>query len=187
MPLGRLRAYSTCGAGDGTNSSGYVRHLHSKPLPASTQETSSSLRGAELICTQHQFLLIANCILYPFGLPGRSAFVTPLIFILSAIYHSLGELSMKPAPDIFPLSGFFILSGVGCGLEVCFKKVTGRRVERWYGRVWTWFFLLSTGRWACSSWLDSGLAGSTLGFPGPGRWAVPYIAEYLFKVVPKSG
>lgn len=135
---------------------------------------------------QHQFLLIANCLLYPLGLAQKSTYVMPLIFILSAVYHSLGELSMRPVPDVIPLSGFFILSGVGCGLEVTFKKVTGRKVRGWAGRVWTWVFLLTTGRWACSSWLDSGLAGSTLGVPGPGRWVVPYIAETVFKVVPKD-
>lgn len=130
-------------------------------------------------------MLIATCILLPFGLARNSRYITPLIFILSAAYHSLGELSMSPAPDILPLSGFFILSGVGCGLEVTFKKVTGRRVSGWPGRIWMYAFLLSSGRWACASWLDSGLAGSKLGFPGPGRWMVPFLAETLFKVVPK--
>lgn len=137
------------------------------------------------LMTKHQFLLIANCILYPFGLAQNSPATTAMVFILSAIYHSLGELSMSPVPAVGPLSGFFLLSGVGCGLEVTFRRLTGRRVRSWPGRIWAWTFLVSTARWACSSWLDSGLAGSNLGLPGPGRWLVPIIAENLFKVVPQ--
>jgi hypothetical protein len=92
---------------------------------------------------------------------------------------------MSPVPAIGPLSGFFILSGVGCGLEVTFKRLTGRRVHGWAGRIWALIFLMTTARWACSSWLDSGLAGSWLGFPGPGRIIAPIMAETLFKVVPR--
>jgi hypothetical protein len=146
---------------------------------------SLSMMPAIKLMKKHQFLLIANCILHPLGLAQNSTATTTMVFILSAIYHSLGELSMHPAPAVGPLSGFFLLSGVGCGLEVTFKRLTGRKVAGWQGRIWTWAFLLTTGRWACSSWLDSGLAGSNLGFPGPGRWLVPVIAENLFKVVPK--
>jgi hypothetical protein len=135
---------------------------------------------------QHQFLLISNCLLYPFGLAQNTTLTTALVFILSAVYHSLGELSMNPVPAIGPLSVFFLLSGVGCGLELSFKRLTGRRVHGWAGRIWTLVFLMSTARWACSSWLDSGLAGSNLGFPGPGRWIAPILAETVFKVVPFS-
>lgn len=114
-------------------------------------------------------------------LPNIPAFLVPLVFIYSGLLHVFGELSMHPVPNPTTLCAFFLLSGVGCALEVAFKAVTGRRVGGLPGRVWCWVYTFIIGRLAADAWLDAGIAGSSL-LPsgGAGEFVAPYIVGWMF-------
>ncbi|KAK4685662.1 hypothetical protein P7C73_g4480, partial [Tremellales sp. Uapishka_1] len=120
---------------------------------------------------RNQFLLLTNLVLALFHLPRKPTFQLPLVFSFSAVYHILGQISMSPVPATIPLGLFFIVSGVGCSLEYLFKGITGRRVRGPWGRVWTWCWMVFTGRWAVAAWLDGGIGGGwLLPIGGPGEW-----------------
>ncbi|ORY23420.1 hypothetical protein BCR39DRAFT_549199 [Naematelia encephala] len=120
---------------------------------------------------RHTFLITSILILKAFRQPPNSPFLLPLIFFLSGALHALGQITMDPVPSILPLLAFFLASGVGCALEVAFKKVSGKRVGGWSGKVWVWTYMLVTARLACGSWFDSGLAAARLTpVEVPGGW-----------------
>jgi len=90
---------------------------------------------------------------------------------------------MSPVPEPTPIALFFFISGVGAALEVAFKRMTGRKVSGWAGRLWTWSFMLLTARMAARSWFDAGAAGNqTTPSTGPGRLAEP-IAGWIIRWV----
>ncbi len=75
---------------------------------------------------------------------------------------------MSPVPAIIPLITFFLLSGVGTFLEIAFKRITGRKVGGWVGRIWTWSYMLYTASLSVNDWMDAGMGGSYL-TPTSGR------------------
>lgn len=83
------------------------------------------------------------------------------------------------------VGGFFLLSGLGCALELAWKRVTGRRVGGWAGRVWLYAWVLWTGRGATRAWMEAGMGGSALtpleGWSF-GRMAVPWIEQWVVGV-----
>jgi len=101
---------------------------------------------------------VATATLHILHLPHTSFTIVPLAFVVSAVFHTLAHLAMNPAPDSWRTMAFFIASGLGCTAEVLFKKITGRRVGGWGGRVWAMTFMLATGRLVTDAWLDAGFA-----------------------------
>lgn len=91
---------------------------------------------------------------------------------------------MSPVPAPVALWAFFLLSGVGCALEIAFKAATGRRVRGLAGRIWCWSYTFIIGRLAADAWLDAGIAGCTL-LPrgGVGEYIAPLIVGNLFEQV----
>ena len=81
----------------------------------------------------------------------------PLIFLLSGLIHEFGLLPLTPelAPSLITL--FFSSQLLGVALELGWKKVTGRRVEGWWGFVWVWVWFAWTGRWVVRGWADKGV------------------------------
>ncbi|CAK9783403.1 hypothetical protein CC85DRAFT_90840 [Cutaneotrichosporon oleaginosum] len=130
---------------------------------------------------RHQFILLAATALRLVGLPNTPLLLFPLVFVFSGLLHVLGELSMDPVPATGALWAFFLLSGVGCALEVTFKAVTGKRVRGTPGRLWCWVYTFVIGRLAADAWLDAGIAGCTL-LPsgGPGEYIAPLIIGRIF-------
>ncbi|GLB42623.1 putative membrane bound O-acyl transferase family protein [Lyophyllum shimeji] len=57
-------------------------------------------------------------------------------FLLSGLYHSLILWGSGRGTDFVRITGFFVMCGVGIGLERMWRNLTGRRVCGWYGRVW---------------------------------------------------
>jgi hypothetical protein len=131
---------------------------------------------------RHQFILAAASTLKLLRLPNTPALLFPLVFVFSGLLHVLGELNMDPVPNTGALWAFFLLSGVGCALEVTFKAVTGKRVRGTPGRIWCWVYTFIIGRLATDAWLDAGIAGCTL-LPegGPGDFLAPLLIGRLFK------
>ena len=110
-----------------------------------------------------------------------------MVFVLSGLLHVLGELDSYPVPSPFDLWAFFFLSGIGCGFELLFKKLTGRRVNGWAGRVWVWIYMMGTGQLATEAWVDAGVASCFL-LPenGPGEWLGSRIIGTVFQYVPSK-
>ncbi|KAL7413706.1 hypothetical protein BDY24DRAFT_414847 [Mrakia frigida] len=86
-----------------------------------------------------------------------SSLQPPFIFFLSGLIHDLGLLPLTPdlAPSLITL--FFTAQLVGIAAEVGWKKLTGRRVEGWWGFVWVWVWFGWTGRWVLRGWADKGV------------------------------
>ncbi|BEI98086.1 hypothetical protein CcaverHIS631_0303850 [Cutaneotrichosporon cavernicola] len=134
---------------------------------------------------RHQFILAAASTLKLLRLPNRPALLFPLVFVFSGLLHVLGEMSMDPVPSTGALWAFFLLSGVGCALEITFKTVTGRRVRGMPGRLWCWVYTFVIGRLAADAWLDAGVAGcSLLPRGGAGEYIAPLLIGRLFERVP---
>lgn len=91
---------------------------------------------------------------------------------------------MSPVPAPLAIGGFFLLSGLGCVLEVAFKAATGRRVRGASGRLWCWTFTFVIGRLAADAWLDAAIAGCTmLPAGGVGEYIAPLVVGRLFAQV----
>ncbi|GMK56624.1 hypothetical protein CspeluHIS016_0304640 [Cutaneotrichosporon spelunceum] len=131
---------------------------------------------------RHQFMIVAAAVLQLLRLPRKPVLLFPLVFLVSGLLHVLGELAMDPVPATGALWAFFLLSGVGCALEVAFKAATGRRVCGAIGRVWCWGYTFVVGRLAADAWLDAGIAGcSLLPRGGPGDYVAPMLIGRLFE------
>ncbi|WWD08865.1 hypothetical protein V865_006979 [Kwoniella europaea PYCC6329] len=126
---------------------------------------------------RHHFILYSTLILRLFHLPVNSGSTLFLSFILSGLMHSIGQFTMNPHPPLLPIFLMFPLSGMGCSLEVVFKRMTGKKVGGIYGRIWVWIAMLAVGRLGTRAWLESGVGGSYLTPPGAGEWLVKNLVE----------
>ncbi|GMK57996.1 hypothetical protein CspeluHIS016_0500280 [Cutaneotrichosporon spelunceum] len=91
----------------------------------------------------------------PRFLRGRVTYML-LVFHFSGLLHIIGHLGMEPVPDLFRIYAFFMVSGFGCVAERAFRSITGRRVRGVVGWIWTWTFLITSGRLISDAWLDVG-------------------------------
>lgn len=62
-------------------------------------------------------------------------------FLASGLFHELGMYVVNRGLDHRVIL-FFALQGVGVLLERLYRKVTGRRVGGWTGRIWVWVLIL---------------------------------------------
>ncbi|ORX36319.1 hypothetical protein BD324DRAFT_628280 [Kockovaella imperatae] len=134
---------------------------------------------------RRSFLLASTVLLRLFHIPVTSATLLVTSFFCSGMLHALGELSTDPAPYTVPVFYFFLLSGVGGVFEALFRRVTGRRVRGFWGRIWMWTFLFITGKQACWAWCDSGVGGSTFSpsMPFLDRGLGPYFFKLFSAVI----
>lgn len=98
-----------------------------------------------------------------------------LVFTYSALFHVLAHLAMDSVPSSPKIGGFFILSGLGCAAERLFRRATGRRVRGVVGWVWTWAFMLVTGRLCAEAWMDAGFAVAWTRMP---RWGGDIVVRW---------
>lgn len=128
-------------------------------------------------------MLLSTVTLKVLHLPITPALTLPLVFLYSGAMHAFGQIAMKPVPNPTILAFFFLLSGFGGALEAAFRRITGRRVRGPWGRVWTWAFMLYTGRIASRTWLDGGMGGNRFipdgGFR-PGVYVAKWATDWLF-------
>ncbi|WVR03941.1 hypothetical protein IAU60_000940 [Kwoniella sp. DSM 27419] len=128
---------------------------------------------------RHHFMLCSTVLLRLFGLPVTSPAILGLSFFFSGAMHALGQFAMSPNPNLFPIFILFPLCGAGCAAEVIFKRITGRKVRGFWGRLWVWTAMLATGRLGTIAWLESGVGGSYLSPP----WAGVYVTDWMKKWV----
>jgi len=99
------------------------------------------------------------------GTPGRwlAGEVGQLLgtFLASGLFHELGMYMVCRGLD-HRVTFFFTIQGVGVLLERVYKRVTGRRVEGWFGRVWLWIFIFGFGQVCSDAWLSRGLGAADL-------------------------
>jgi len=83
-------------------------------------------------------------------------------FGLSTILHDWGMWAMGRGSRIGSVAGFFMMMGVGCILEDLFKSISGRKVQSWWGWLWTMTWIVGWGNWLVDAWATTGLLGSTI-------------------------
>ncbi|KAI0070015.1 hypothetical protein K474DRAFT_1713707 [Panus rudis PR-1116 ss-1] len=94
---------------------------------------------------------------YLFGRLGRIMGT----FLASGLFHEFGTYLMGRGMD-HRVTMFFVIQGVAVVLEWTFKKVTGKRVGGFLGRIWTYFFILGLGQMCIDAWFERGLAGALI-------------------------
>lgn len=65
--------------------------------------------------------------------------------VASGLYHELPMYLLNKGLD-HRVTLFFAVQGVGMVLEEGWKRVTGRKVGGWWGRVWVWGFMVGFGQ-----------------------------------------
>ena len=90
---------------------------------------------------QDMFLFLAK----PFETVPRALYIM-LIFFLSAIVHIVVFYPRKRDWAIYSQCVFYLGSGLACIAERGFKRVTGRRVKGFWGRIWTWTVLYAVSQ-----------------------------------------
>lgn len=81
-------------------------------------------------------------------------------FFVSGIVHAFGLWGLGRGGEFIKVIGFFVMMGVGILLEYSWKKLTGSRVDGFFGRVWTFVWLLTWGHFLVEAWSTKGLLGS---------------------------
>jgi hypothetical protein len=77
-------------------------------------------------------------------------------FFVSGVLHALGLLGMGRGGDFLKIIGFFMIMAVGILLENAWKFFTGSRVDGFFGRVWTFVWLLGWGNFFVDAWTTKG-------------------------------
>jgi hypothetical protein len=96
-------------------------------------------------------------------LMGRAGRVLGAFFV-SSVLHALGLWGMGRGGEFLKVTGFFMNMAVGILLENSWKNFTGSRVDGFFGRVWTYVWLLGWGNMLVDAWSTKGLIGSVF-FP----------------------
>ncbi|KAK7691492.1 hypothetical protein QCA50_004891 [Cerrena zonata] len=78
-------------------------------------------------------------------------------FIASGLYHECGMYLLNRGVH-WRVPLFFTLQGVGVICEDLFKRVTGKRVSGWAGRIWVAFFMVFLAQICTDSWISRGMA-----------------------------
>lgn len=86
----------------------------------------------------------------PLGMIAGRPGVVLGAFFASGVFHELGAYSIGRGFD-HRVTMFFTLQGVAILLEALFKRVTGRRVGGWAGRVWVYLVIITLGQ-NCRTW-----------------------------------
>ncbi|KAF5367025.1 hypothetical protein D9758_004039 [Tetrapyrgos nigripes] len=92
-------------------------------------------------------------------------------FTVSGILHLVGLWGMGRGInmwDVFGMVGFFVMMGFGILLEGLYKRITGKRVAGWLGRIWTLIWLEVWATFLVDAWARRGLISSQF-FPDPYR------------------
>ncbi|PLW49366.1 hypothetical protein PCANC_07754 [Puccinia coronata f. sp. avenae] len=76
-------------------------------------------------------------------------------FTVSGLLHEVGIWAIGPPDLTFKTSIFFITQGVGVSLENGYKKLLGRNVNGFLGRVWLFTWLIYFGQPMVSIWMSN--------------------------------
>jgi len=76
-------------------------------------------------------------------------------FAVSAVLHEVGLWVAAPLDPTFKTSVFFLSQGVGASLENGYKKIVGRKVNGFLGRLWLLTWLVYFGQPMVSMWVNN--------------------------------
>lgn len=76
-------------------------------------------------------------------------------FAVSAVLHEVGFWVSGPLDPTFKTSVFFLSQGVGASLENAYRKVFGRKVNGFLGRLWLLTWLVYFGQRMVSMWVNN--------------------------------
>jgi hypothetical protein len=133
---------------------------------------------------RHLFLVTATVVLKALRLPvnGRSLFF--MTFFFSGVLHTLSEMCMDPVGSPGRLILFFVLAGAGCAAEQSFKRLTGRKVQGGWGRLWAWAYMTAIAPVISVPWLNSGYGGNrVIPAGGPGDYIIAFVLQHALKIV----
>lgn len=84
-------------------------------------------------------------------------------FVFSAILHEAASLTVVGhTSPYWWVTQHFLLMALGMTLEICFKKITGRKVQGLVGWIWTWIYILFATEGLVETWLGMGLGGALI-------------------------
>ncbi|KAH8104954.1 hypothetical protein DFH11DRAFT_1836750 [Phellopilus nigrolimitatus] len=99
------------------------------------------------------------------GAPGAALAGAPGMalgaFLASGVYHELSSVAMGRGVDARVVA-FFAAQGAFVILERVWRRVTGRRVGGWPGRVWLYFDIMVLGQPMIDAWHMKGLGGGRM-------------------------
>jgi hypothetical protein len=156
-------------------------------LLASPAESSSLIEfwGARWHATfRHFFVNLSKLLLGALHLPTNDkVYIFLATFLFSGLHHAISEIAMPTAGRPVVVVIFFLLSGVGCSMELAFKRITGRMVGGILGRLWFGAFMAATGLMSVPAWLDTGY-GACRFTPdgGPGEYLAQWLYQHVLKV-----
>jgi hypothetical protein len=133
---------------------------------------------------RHLFLVTATVVLKALRLPvnGRSLFF--MTFFFSGVLHTLSEMCMDPVGSPGRLILFFVLAGAGCAAEQSFTRLTGRKVQGGWGRLWAWAYMTAIAPVISVPWLNSGYGGNrVIPAGGPGDYIIAFVLQHALKIV----
>lgn len=87
---------------------------------------------------------------------ARTAGLSGLVlgtFTASGLFHMLAMYAMGRGVE-WKVVGFFSAQAFALALERAWRAITGRRVDGWWGRAWTYAWVVIGGQWCCERHLD---------------------------------
>lgn len=102
-------------------------------------------------------------------------------FIASGLFHECSMYAMGRGFD-HTVTIFFALQGPLLIFERLWRKITGRRISGWMGRLWVYFILFIAAQPLVNAWHRRGLGGGLVipPFMSPVRWIlVPILQRIL--------
>jgi len=102
-------------------------------------------------------------------------------FLASGLFHACSMYSSRRGFDYATLV-FFALQGPVLMLERVWKRITGRRVGGWMGRLWVYLILFAGAQPMIDAWHRRGLGGGVIIPPAlsPIRVIVLPLAKRLY-------
>ncbi|KAF8685652.1 Membrane bound O-acyl transferase family [Rhizoctonia solani] len=92
---------------------------------------------------------------------GRTAALWGLLlgtFTASGLFHMFAMYAMGQGIE-WKVVGFFSAQAIALILERAWRTATGRRVEGWWGRAWSYLWIVGGGQWCVDAWHRRGLGG----------------------------
>jgi len=165
---------------------GLLRH-HPTSWPPIFDNPFASMSLAEFWAKRWHQVLRRTFMVYG-GYPGQAVAgrvgLVLGVFLASGLFHECAGLAMGPKWNNGVVA-FFFAQGVLILLERVWRRVTGRRVGGWPGRIWVYFVILGLGQPCVDSWHRRGLLGGLLipPFMSPARQIVLPLATKFFPSV----
>ncbi|KDN40983.1 hypothetical protein RSAG8_07689, partial [Rhizoctonia solani AG-8 WAC10335] len=82
-------------------------------------------------------------------------------FTASGLFHMFAMYAMGQGIE-WKVVGFFSAQAIALLLERTWRAATGRRVDGWWGRAWSYLWVIGGGQWCVDAWHRRGLGGGMI-------------------------